>query len=97
MLRTLYPEHTGAINTLRKELVRNIQASSSSTKKIDYYGMLYKTLGTALYEKNVLDASVMGQLVDSMELSVFDYFAAMQVQQEVSFDVPEDVFANLII
>ena len=97
MLRTLYPEHTGAINTLRKELVRNIQASSSSTKKIDYYGMLYKTLGTALYEKNVLDASVMGQLVDSMELSVFDYFAAMQVQQEVSFDVPEDVFANLSI
>lgn len=95
MLRTLYPEHTAALNTMRKELVRKIQTAQTVAQPIDYYGLLYRVLGSALYEKATLDPAVMSQLVESMNLSVFDYFGATQIQQNVNFEVSEDVFANL--
>ena len=83
LLRSMYPEHATALNTLRKEII------GSKTK---YHGALYSLLARALYTDTAANPDVVDGLTQTMGVSVFSYFQACTMQQDVHFEVSSDLF-----
>lgn len=83
LLRSMYPEHSAALNTLRKDIIAN---------KSKYHGALYNVLARALYTEASANADTVLGLTESMGVSVYSYFQACTMRNEVHFEVSGDVF-----
>ena len=83
LLRSMYPEHTAALNALRKDIIG---------RKNKYHGALYNVLGKALYSNEASNMDTVVGLTQTMGVSVFSYFQACTMQQDVHFEVSSDIF-----
>lgn len=89
LLRSLYPEHTLALNTMRKEI---IHAVSTNPKAANYHQKLYSVLGRALYTDATVQLETVLGMTKSMEISPLMYFQSCTMQKEVFFEVSNDLF-----
>lgn len=91
LLRSAYPEHTVALNALRKDIISGMNKKESSGKS-NYHHALYNVLGKALYLKESVSIGTVKSMTDNMGMSVFSYFQACAMQNEVHFEVSSDMF-----
>lgn len=91
LLRTLYPEHTAALNALRKDIIGGTNNQEKKVKN-NYHRALYDILGRALYSEASVGMDAVEGMTKSMGLSVLGYFQACAMQQDVHFEVSGDVF-----
>lgn len=91
LLRSSYPEHTIALNALRKDIISGMN-KKEGTEKNNYHHALYNVLGKALYLKESVSIGTVQSMTDNMGMSVFSYFQACAMQNEVHFEVSSDMF-----
>lgn len=89
LLRSLYPEHTSALNTLRKEIIHTI---STSPNAANYHQKLYGVLGRALYTDATVQLETVLGMTKSMDINPLVYFQSCTMQKEVFFEVSGDLF-----
>ncbi len=88
LLRSAYPEHTAALNALRKDVIGSLVKKTSH----NYYQALYGVLGKALYGDSMLNTGAAQGLAESMGMDLFSYYQSCHLQAEVHFEVSGDVF-----
>ena len=91
LLRSLYPEHTIALNALRKDIISGMNKKEGPAKN-NYHQALYNVLGKALYLEGSVSIGTVQNMTESMGLSGFAYFQACAMQKEVHFEVSGDIF-----
>lgn len=90
LLRSAYPEHTTALNALRKDVIGSLAKNTAH----NYHQALYNVLGRALYGDTMLSAGAAQGLAESMGLDLFAYYQSCHLQTEVHFEVSGDVFES---
>ena len=90
LLRSMYPEHTIALNTLRKDILSGL--SKAKAPQSSYHRALYAVLGRALYTEASVSADAVQGMVEAMGVTPLVYFQACAMKTDVHFEVSGDIF-----